>query len=73
MEHTKLNKEIVESLKHWKEIVKKYQEPSTKKAIDQILNTFLPFLALWVLMYFSMRWSIFITIGLGIINAFFPC
>lgn len=71
MEHTKLNKEIAESLKHWKEIVKKYQIPSTKKAIGQILSSFLPYIGLWILMYFSMQWSIFITIGLGIINAFF--
>ncbi|MFT6336853.1 MAG: omega-6 fatty acid desaturase (delta-12 desaturase) [Halioglobus sp.] len=71
MDHTKLNQEIVESLKHWKEIVKKYQEPDNKKAAIQLLTSFLPYLGLWVLMYFSMRWSIFITIGLGIINAFF--
>jgi len=71
MENNKLNKEIVESLKHWKEIVQKYQMPSTKKAVGQILNSFLPYIGLWVLMYFSLRWSIFITIGLGLINAFF--
>ncbi len=71
MDHTKLNQEIVESLKHWKEIVKKYQEPDNKKAAIQLLTSFLPYLGLWVLMYFSMDWSIFITIGLGIINAFF--
>jgi omega-6 fatty acid desaturase (delta-12 desaturase) len=71
MDQTKLNQEIVESLKHWKEIVKKYQEPDNKKAAIQMLTSFLPYLGLWVLMYFSMRWSIFITIGLGIINAFF--
>jgi len=71
MDNTKLNKEIVDSLKHWKEIVKKYQIPSPRKAIGQILSSFLPFIALWVLMYFSLQWSIFITIGLGLINAFF--
>lgn len=66
-----INKEIKEALKHWKEIVEKYQVPSTKKAIIQLLNTFLPFLALWVLMYISYDYSIWITIGLGLINAFF--
>ena len=63
--------EIKESLANWKEIVKDYQKPDNKKAIIQIVNSFLPFLGLWVLMYFSMQWSIWITIGLGIINAFF--
>jgi omega-6 fatty acid desaturase (delta-12 desaturase) len=71
MNHTKLNQEIVESLKHWKDIVKKYQEPDNKKAVVQLMTSFLPYLGLWVLMYFSLNWSIFITIGLGIINAFF--
>jgi omega-6 fatty acid desaturase (delta-12 desaturase) len=71
MYNTKLKKEIVEYLKHWKEIVKKYQEPDNKKAAIQLLTSFLPYLGLWVLMYFSINWSIFITIGLGIINAFF--
>ena len=71
MDHNKLNQEIAESLKHWKEIVKKYQEPDNKKAVIQLLTSFLPYLGLWVLMYFSLQWSIFITIGLGIINAFF--
>jgi len=71
MDQLKINKEIQESLKNWKEIVKKYQVPDTKKAIGQLLNSFLPFIGLWVLMYFSMEWSILLTIGLGIINAFF--
>ncbi len=66
-----LNKEIKETLKNWGEIVKKYQKPDNKKAAIQILNSFLPFIALWTLMYFSLNWSIFITIGLGLINAFF--
>ena len=63
--------EIKDSLKNWKEMVRDYQKPDNKKAIIQLVNTFLPFIGLWVLMYFSMRWSIWITIGLGLINAFF--
>ncbi|MEM0992690.1 MAG: fatty acid desaturase [Bacteroidota bacterium] len=66
-----LDQEIKDKLKHWKKIVKKYQEPSNKKAVVQLLNSFLPFLGLWVLMYFSLRWSYWITLGLGIINCFF--
>lgn len=63
--------EIKESLKNWKEIISRYQKPSNKKAIIQLINSFLPFIGLWILMYFSLNWSIFITMGLGIINAFF--
>ncbi len=64
-------KEIKTALKNWRSIVKKYQIPSTKKAVSQILSTFLPFLGLWVLMYFSLHWSIWITLGLAVVNAFF--
>lgn len=66
-----INKEIKESLKHWKEIVAKYQAPNNTKATIQMLNTFLPYIGLWVLMYFSVRWSIWITFALAIVNAFF--
>jgi len=71
MQDTKMNHEIKEALKNWKEIVSRYQKPNTKKAIWQLVNSFGPFLALWILMYFSLKWSIFITIGIGLINAFF--
>lgn len=66
-----INEEITNNLSHWKEIVAKYQRPSKSKAIIQLLNTFLPFVALWVLMYFSMRVSVWLTILLGLLNAFF--
>lgn len=65
------NTEIKEKLKNWAVTVQKYQTPSTKKAVIQIVNTFVPFLALWVLMYFSFDWHYGITIGLAIVNAFF--
>jgi len=66
-----INREVKESLSNWKEIVKGYQIPDTKKAVIQLINSFGPFIALWVLMYFSMRWSLWLTLGLGIVNAFF--
>ncbi|MBT8189740.1 MAG: fatty acid desaturase [Saprospiraceae bacterium] len=66
-----LEKEIKEKLANWKAIIEKYQTPSTKKAIIQIINTFVPYLGLWVLMYFSMNWSIWITLLLAVVNAFF--
>jgi len=66
-----LDQEIKSALSNWKFIVRKYTKPSTSKAVIQLLNTFLPFLALWTLMYFSLSWSYWITLGLGIVNAFF--
>lgn len=49
----------------------KYTQPKTGVAIRQMFNSFLPFVALWILMYISYDYSVFITFGLGMINAFF--
>ena len=65
------NEEIVNALKDWKSIISKYQVPNTKKAIIQLITSFGPFIGLWVLMYFSLNWSILLTAALGVINAFF--
>lgn len=65
------DQEIRDTLQNWKEIISKYQQPDTKKAIIQISNSFGPFFLLWILMYFSLSWSYWITIGLAFVNAFF--
>jgi len=71
MKYENIDKEIKETLKNWKSIVEKYQRPDNKKAAIQIINSFLPYIALWVLTYYSLRWSYFITAPLLLINAFF--
>lgn len=49
----------------------KYTEEKKGVAIRQIINSFLPFIGLWILMYISLDYSYFITFGLGVLNAFF--
>ncbi len=68
---SELELEIKEKLKNWKQVIQDYQVPSNKKAILQLVTTFLPFIGLWVLMYFSVDWSIFVTIAIGLVNVFF--
>jgi len=63
--------EIKIALKNWQELVKQYQVPDNKKAILQIISSFLPFIAIWVLMYISLDYSYWLTLLLAIINAFF--
>jgi omega-6 fatty acid desaturase (delta-12 desaturase) len=63
--------EIKAVLKNWPQIVKEYQTPNVKKAVIQIFNSFLPFLAIWVAMYFSLEVSYWLTLALGFLNAFF--
>ena len=51
----------------WKEIVVKYQKPSTSRALWQIVNTLGPYALLWYLMYRSVTvsWSIALAILAG--------
>lgn len=65
------NNELIETLRNWRPMLKKFQKPNNKKAIVQLLNSFLPFLGLWVLMYFSLNWSYLLTLGLAAIATFF--
>ena len=65
------NEEIVKALRNWQALLHEYARADKTKALIQMATTFLPFLALWVLMYFSLSWSYWITLGLGVLNAFF--
>ena len=66
-----LDKEIKDALNNWQLLLKEYTVPNPQKAIAQILNSFLPFIGIWILMYFSLQWSYWITLLLAVVNAFF--
>lgn len=53
-----------------KELVK-FTKTNPRKAAIQVLNSFGPFIGLWVLMYLSLDYSYWITLALGLVNAFF--
>ena len=63
--------QLKEALANWRPMIKKYQQPDSKKAITQLLNSFLPFLGLCVLMYFSLEWSYLLTLALAALTSFF--
>lgn len=65
------NEDIRQALKNWQHLLQDYARADRSKAIIQVLNTFIPFIGLWVLMYFSLFWSYWITLGLAVVNAFF--
>jgi len=52
-------------------IVKAYQLPDNKKATIQILTSFLPFIGIWVAMYFLYDVSFALTLALAVVNALF--
>lgn len=70
-QHSSLDLTIQRELKGWPQIVRKYHTPSVKSAFSQMLSSFIPYLGLWVLMYFSLEWHYSITLALAVVNAFF--
>lgn len=54
------------SVPRWKEIVTKYQQPALKRSLWQLINTLVPYSALWVLMYLSLRVSYWLTAALAL-------
>jgi omega-6 fatty acid desaturase (delta-12 desaturase) len=51
----------------WKKIVARYQKPSTGRAVWQMINTLVPYVALWCLMYFTLSVSWWLTIPLAVL------
>lgn len=51
----------------WKDVVAKYQQPSLWRSVLQIVNSLLPYGALWILMYISLAVSYWITFPLAVL------
>jgi acyl-lipid omega-6 desaturase (Delta-12 desaturase) len=51
----------------WKEIVARYQKPSTGRGLWQIVNTLVPYAALWYLMYLCLAVSWWLVLPLAVL------
>lgn len=51
----------------WKEIVARYQKPCIGRATWQMVNTLIPYVGLWVAMYFTKSISWWLTIPLAVV------
>ncbi len=60
-----------ENKNSWMDVVRKYNKPDPAKSIWQLVNSFVPYILLWYLMYLSLGVSYFITLGLSILAAAF--
>lgn len=60
-------KEIRPETAAWKKIVARYQEPSIRLAIWQVVTTLVPYAGLWTLMYFTARISWWLTVPLAVL------
>jgi omega-6 fatty acid desaturase (delta-12 desaturase) len=65
------DEQIISELKDWAKITRPYQTPDKKKAAIQILNSFGPFLAINVAMYYTLNISYALTLFLALVSAFF--
>lgn len=55
----------------WKAIVARYQKPSVGRGLWQVVNTLIPYAALWFLMYLSATVSWWLTVPLAILAGAF--
>ena len=55
----------------WKAIVARYQQPSTWRALWQIIDSIVPYILLWYLMYWSLSVSWWITFPLAVLASGF--
>ncbi len=51
----------------WKKVVARYQQPSLAASLWQTVNTLIPYIGLWVLMYFTYKISWWLTVPLAIL------
>lgn len=51
----------------WRRIIERYREPSTPRALWQVANTFVPYVGLWGLMYFTLPVSWALTAALAVL------
>ncbi|MCW5839005.1 MAG: fatty acid desaturase [Anaerolineales bacterium] len=55
----------------WIDAIKPYQVPDHKKSVWQLINSLVPYLVIWVLMYYSLRVNYLLTLALAFLNALF--
>lgn len=65
------NKNDIHDELSWQKIVLKYTRPRLRNSIWQIVNSFIPYLILWVLMYWSLQYSFVYTLLLAVLASGF--
>src|SRR6056300_1042366 len=71
MEKQIAKKNSLKSVAEWKELVAEYQKPHLGRAIWQITNTLGSVFAIWVILYFTLSISWWLTIGLSLLAGLF--
>lgn len=71
MNHNEVKVEPDLNKSSWQQIVARYQNPQIRRSVWQLVNSVIPFLGLWYLMYRSLDISYWITLGLAVFAAGF--
>ncbi len=66
-----MSEESTSPYQAWREVVARYQKPSVRAAIVQLLTTVVPFLGMLGVMYWSLSVSYWLTLGLALVAAGF--
>jgi omega-6 fatty acid desaturase (delta-12 desaturase) len=56
---------------NWKQIVARYAQPDERRSLIQLANSVIPYLVIWILMYFSLQVSYWLTLALAVLAAGF--
>ena len=56
---------------NWTSIIRRYTQPNSVKSWWQVINSFVPYLLLWVLMIYTLKYSYWLTLALSMIAAGF--
>jgi omega-6 fatty acid desaturase (delta-12 desaturase) len=52
----------IQLISHYKKMLAPYQKPNLRHSITQLLNSFLPYIVIWVLMILSLQYSYWLTL-----------
>jgi len=66
-----MSEAIAQSIQSWRKILAQYQNPDAWRSWWQVINSVIPFLGMWVVMYFSLQVSYWLTLLLAIPTAGF--
>jgi len=66
-----INGEVLPTMKEINRELAPYQKSDTRRSVWQLVNTLIPYVILWVLMYFSLQVSYVLTLVLSVIAAGF--
>lgn len=64
-----MSKPLAKEKANWRKMIAKYEKPDLRRSLWQLINTFVPFVALWCAAYWSLSVSYWLTLAIGCVAA----